>query len=108
MPWIPAKLIARIHATSDSLEELSWEWLLRADWQVSYRLTAVGGQWGAQPVDNSGPAARHGLTGPGRARRRPGRCWRASPTVTGIRPTGHGDSYPTGAPRPARASARFR
>jgi hypothetical protein len=43
MPWIPAKVIARVHATSEGLEELSWEWVLRADGQVSYRLTAVGG-----------------------------------------------------------------
>ena len=44
MALIPAKVIARVHATSDSLEELSWEWVLRADGQVSYRLIAVGGR----------------------------------------------------------------
>jgi hypothetical protein len=44
MALIPAKVIARIHATSEGLEELSWEWVLRADGQVSYRLIAVGGR----------------------------------------------------------------
>ena len=34
MAVIPAKVIARIHATSDGLEELSWEWVLRAGGQV--------------------------------------------------------------------------
>lgn len=43
MPLIPAKVIARIRATSSSdLGQLTWEWVLRADGQVSYRLTVIG------------------------------------------------------------------
>ena len=43
MPLIPAKVIAQIPATSSSdLGQLTWEWVLRADGQVSYRLTAIG------------------------------------------------------------------
>lgn len=44
MPLIPAKVIARvISRTSSNLGELTWEWVLRADGQVSYRLAAVDG-----------------------------------------------------------------
>ena len=39
-----AKVITRIHTTSDGLAELSWEWILRVDGQVLRRLTAVGGR----------------------------------------------------------------
>jgi len=39
-----AKVIARIHTTSDGLTELTWEWILRVDGQVQRRLTAVGGR----------------------------------------------------------------
>jgi len=47
-----AKVIARIHTTSDGLAELSWEWILRVDGQVQRRLTAVGGRRERNPWMN--------------------------------------------------------
>lgn len=45
MPLIPAKVIAQvISRTSCDLGGLAWEWVLRADGQVSYRLTAIAGR----------------------------------------------------------------
>jgi hypothetical protein len=44
MARMSAKVIARIHTTSDGLADLSWEWILRIDGQVLRRLTAVGGR----------------------------------------------------------------
>ena len=44
MARMSAKVIARIHTTSDGLAELSWEWIVRVDGQVQRRLTAVGGR----------------------------------------------------------------
>ena len=42
MALIPAKIIARLHATYTSdVAELSWEWVMRTDGQVSRRMTAV-------------------------------------------------------------------
>ncbi|MGP7996644.1 MAG: hypothetical protein ACLPKI_04820 [Streptosporangiaceae bacterium] len=44
MALIPAKVIVRISSTTSSdLGELSWEWVLRADGEVCYRLTKVDG-----------------------------------------------------------------
>ena len=43
MALIPAKIIARVRGTSDAAE-LSWEWVMRADGQVSRRMTAVHGR----------------------------------------------------------------
>ena len=51
MPLIPAKVIARvISRTSSNLGELTWEWVLRADGQVSYRLTAIAGRPERNPL----------------------------------------------------------
>jgi len=44
MARMPTRVIAQIHTTSDGLEELFWEWILRVDGQVARRLTAVGGR----------------------------------------------------------------
>jgi hypothetical protein len=44
MARMSAKVMVRIHTTSDGLAELSWEWILRVDGQVQRRLTAVGGR----------------------------------------------------------------
>jgi hypothetical protein len=50
MALIPAKVIARIRATTSSDHaRLTWEWVLRADGQISYRLTEVGGHWERNP-----------------------------------------------------------
>lgn len=44
MALIPAKVIARVSTTTTAgLAVLSWEWVLRADGEVSYRLTKVDG-----------------------------------------------------------------
>jgi hypothetical protein len=50
MALIPPRAIARI--TSNSATELavmSWEWILRADGQVLYRLAKVDGRWERNP-----------------------------------------------------------
>jgi hypothetical protein len=45
MPLIPAKIIARIRTEhSGAYGTLTWEWMLRADGRVSYRLSEVSGQ----------------------------------------------------------------
>jgi hypothetical protein len=50
MALIPAKVIGRIRAASSSDRGgLTWEWVLRADGQVSYRLTEVGGHGERNP-----------------------------------------------------------
>ena len=50
MALIPAKVIGRIRATSGSDHGgLTWEWVLRADGQFSYRLTEVGGHGERNP-----------------------------------------------------------
>jgi len=44
MALISAKVIARVHTTDGSeLRELSWEWIMRSDGSVCYRLTRVDG-----------------------------------------------------------------
>jgi hypothetical protein len=45
MALISAKVIARVHTTYGSeLKKLSWEWIMRSDGSVCYRLTRVGGR----------------------------------------------------------------
>jgi hypothetical protein len=45
MPLVRAKIIARIRAThSSDYGTLTWDWVLRADGRVSYKLTAVSGK----------------------------------------------------------------
>lgn len=93
MARISAKVIARIHTTSDGLAELSWEWILRVNGQVlrgSPRLVAAGNgthgwMWPRCPRATCRPSS--GIT------REPGQRWRASPASAGIRPAGHGDGY---------------
>ena len=44
MALIPAKIIARLHATCTShVAELSYDWAMRADGEVIRRMTAVNG-----------------------------------------------------------------
>ena len=50
MALIPPRAIARVNSSSASeLAVMSWEWILRADGQVSYRLTKVDGRWERNP-----------------------------------------------------------
>ena len=45
MALLSPKVIAQVSARSaGKLGEMSWEWIMRADGQVSYRLTAVNGR----------------------------------------------------------------
>jgi hypothetical protein len=45
MALISARVIARVHTTYLSeLKRLSWEWVMRSDGAVSYRLTRVDGR----------------------------------------------------------------
>jgi hypothetical protein len=45
MAFLPPKVIAQVTAHSDGkLGAMSWEWIMRADGQVSYRLAAVDGR----------------------------------------------------------------
>jgi hypothetical protein len=67
MPVVRAKIIARIRtAHSGEYGTLTWEWVLRADGRVSYRLSEVSGKrerspWaaGAQLTRAELQAARH-------------------------------------------------
>jgi hypothetical protein len=46
MALIPPKVIARASTSSASeLAVTSWEWIIRADGQVLYRLAKVDGRW---------------------------------------------------------------
>jgi hypothetical protein len=50
MALIPPRVIARVNSSSASeLAVMSWEWILRADGQVFYRLTKVDGRWERNP-----------------------------------------------------------
>ena len=50
MAIIPRKVIARLVSVSGGEPgELSWEWVLRADGQVSCRLTGIDGRWERKP-----------------------------------------------------------
>jgi hypothetical protein len=45
MAWLSPKVIAQVSSHSaDKLGGTSWEWIMRADGQVSYRLTGVNGR----------------------------------------------------------------
>jgi hypothetical protein len=45
MALLPPKVIAQVSARSaDELATTSWEWIMRADGQVLYRLTSVNGR----------------------------------------------------------------
>ncbi|HEY1818372.1 MAG TPA: hypothetical protein VGG83_00455 [Trebonia sp.] len=45
MALLPPKVIAQVSARSNSeLAATSWEWIMRADGQVYYRLTRVNGR----------------------------------------------------------------
>jgi hypothetical protein len=45
MALLSPKVIAQVSArSSGSLGAMSWEWIMRADGQVCYRLTAVNGR----------------------------------------------------------------
>jgi hypothetical protein len=45
MAWLSAKVIAQVngHSTGE-LGEMSWEWIMRPDGQVFYRLAKVNGR----------------------------------------------------------------
>ncbi len=50
MALIPPRVIARVSSSSASaLAVMSWEWIIRADGQVFYRLTKVDGRWERNP-----------------------------------------------------------
>ena len=50
MALIPRKVIARLVSVSGGdPAELSWEWILRANGQVSCRLTGIDGRWERKP-----------------------------------------------------------
>ncbi len=50
MALISPRVIARVSSSSASdLAVMSWEWIMRADGQVLYRLTKVGGRWERNP-----------------------------------------------------------
>ena len=45
MPGVPSRVIARIVSTNSSEHaSLTWEWIVRADGRVSYRLTEMQGR----------------------------------------------------------------
>ena len=50
MALIPRKVIARLVSVSGGEPaELSWEWVLRTDGQVSCRQTGIDGRWERKP-----------------------------------------------------------
>jgi hypothetical protein len=56
MAWLSSKVIAQVSSRSaGKLGETCWEWIMRADGQVSYRLTEVNGRRERNPWT---PAAR--------------------------------------------------
>jgi hypothetical protein len=45
MAWLSAKVIAQVNGRSaGALGEMSWEWIMRPDGQVFYRLAMVNGR----------------------------------------------------------------
>jgi hypothetical protein len=50
MALMAPRVIAKVSSNSASaLAVMSWEWIMRADGQVSYRLTKVDGRWERNP-----------------------------------------------------------
>ena len=91
MALISPKVIAQVSCRSNSaLAAMSWEWVLRADGQVLYRLTGVDGRAGTQSVD-PGHAAEPGPAAivPERTGTRPRPCWTISPASMGTRLAEH-------------------
>ena len=58
MAWLSPKVIAQVSSRSASeLAATSWEWIMRADGQVLYRLTEVNGRLERNPWNPVDPAA---------------------------------------------------
>ena len=86
MALMSPKVIAQVSSSSASeLAAMSWEWIMRADGQVFYRLSKVDGRRERNPwtlATRLPPAELHALRGtsPG-----PPRCWTLSLASTGTR-----------------------
>jgi hypothetical protein len=62
MALLPAKVIAQVSSRSaGNLGEMSWEWIMRADGQVYYRLTEVNGRRERNPWTLANRLAAAGL-----------------------------------------------
>ena len=101
MALMSPKVIAQVSSSSATeLAVMSWEWIMRADGQVFYRLTKVDGRRERNPwtlATRLPPAELNALRGinPG-----PLRCWTSSPASTGQNrrqePADHGNATGSG------------